>query len=47
MRKTPADVAYLERLGPFFVGRELWQSVDTETASVSSPLRAAPCGAAL
>jgi len=28
MRKTQQTSLYLERLGPFFVGRALWQSVD-------------------
>jgi len=26
MRKTQQTSLYLERLGPFFVGRALWQS---------------------
>jgi chlorite dismutase len=28
MRKTQQTALYLERLGPFFVGRALWQSVE-------------------
>jgi len=27
MRKTQQTSMYLERLGPFFVGRALWQSI--------------------
>jgi hypothetical protein len=27
MRKTQQTSLYLERLGPFFVGRAVWQSV--------------------
>jgi hypothetical protein len=26
MRKTQQTALYLERLGPFFVGRAIWQS---------------------
>jgi hypothetical protein len=45
MRKTKQTSLHLEKLGPFFIGRALWQKADTQKETQKTETQKTEAGA--